>query len=86
MRQVHGTGYKYRMPHKIHGTLESYMILDRIEDRLPATGYRIQYIFALVQCKGCMSRIQDTRSILQEYESGLYKGYRISDKRRIDTM
>ncbi len=51
----------------IHGTLESYMILDKIVDRLQATGYWIHDICALAQSNGYMFRIQDTRSIPQEY-------------------
>ncbi len=62
------------------------MILDKIVDRLQATGYWIHDICAIAQCNGYMFRIQDTRSILQEHESGFYRGYRIPDKRGINTI
>ncbi len=63
------------------------MILDKIVDRLQATGYWVHDICALAQSNGYMFRIQDTRSILQEYKSGTYKEYMIPDKHNIkDTL
>jgi hypothetical protein len=63
------------------------MILDGIVDRLQATGYWIHDICALALCNGYKFRIQDTRSFLQEYESGSHKEYMIPDKHNIkDTL